>query len=267
MAAALLCACSGDDATSATTPVPAAGARSLADRPDDATGYQVQIVYALPSDGADRQLDTNGTLVTTVDVWQRWLSGQTNGRTLLIDTYQGELDIVFARLSRTDATMKSFGALVRDTIEAEMRRMGLIVAGKLYAVYYDGGSTTSCGGGAWPPDLPGVVGALYLQGTPPGTPTPPPCNSNPFASSATAAPGYLEFAMIHEILHTLGIVSPAAPNHVLRGHVNTSPTDLMYAGPLGWTPTTLDVNRQNYFSPTGLAGGLVNLATSPFLKP
>ena len=73
--------------------------------------------------------------------------------------------------------------------------------------------------------------------------------------------------MLHELLHTLGIVSPAAPNHVLSGHVNTDATDLMYAGTLPWRPAALDVNRSNYYNPTTLPFGLVNLATSPYLLP
>lgn len=31
--------------------------------------------------------------------------------------------------------------------------------------------------------------------------------------------------MLHEILHTMGIVSPTALNHTRSGHVNTDPTD------------------------------------------
>jgi hypothetical protein len=41
----------------------------------------------------------------------------------------------------------------------------------------------------------------------------------------------------------------------------------MYAGAAAWTPSRLDQQRTNYFSPTGLGGGLVNLAQSGYLLP
>ena len=238
--------------------------RATSDRPDDVTGSQVQVFYALPSDGVDRGLDTNSVLVSTVGSFQTWLGGQTGGRTLRMDTYQGALDITFVRLGRSNATMVSYGAFVRDTIEKDLATAGFAAAAKIYAVYYDGGSTFACGGGSWPPTLPGRVGALYLQGTVSGA---PPCNTNPFAGSPTSPPGYLEFAMIHELMHVQGFVSTAAPNFVLAGHVNTGPTDLMYAGPLPWQPTTLDLNQANYYNPNGLPAGILNLANSPFLTP
>ena len=43
-------------------------------------------------------------------------------------------------------------------------RRGTPTPYRLDAVWYDGTSTFSCGGGAWPPDLPGQVAALSLQG-------------------------------------------------------------------------------------------------------
>jgi hypothetical protein len=42
--------------------------RSTVDRPDDISGSQVHVVYAIPSDGTDRELDTNGVIAGTVAV-------------------------------------------------------------------------------------------------------------------------------------------------------------------------------------------------------
>ena len=243
---------------------PPPSARVTADRADDVTGPQVHSVYALPSDGGDRGLDTNGTIGNTVGSWQHWLGVQTSGRVFRLDTYAGVLDITFVRLGRSNAAMTGYGAYVRDTIEKDLVALGLVAAPKLYAVYYDGGSTFSCGGGAWPPGLPGRVAALYLQGAPPGAPS---CNSNPFAASPTSAPGYLEFAMIHELMHTLGFVSSAAPHFTLAGHTSDSATDLMYAGTLPWAPSALDVGHDDYYNPGGLPGGMLNLALSTYLTP
>lgn len=217
-------------------------------------------VYVLPSDAADRALDTSGVLEASFGSFQRWLSGQTGGRALRPDTFAGSLDVTFHRSRRTDASIAASGVFVRDELERELRGAGLIAPGKLYAVYYDGTSTFSCGGGAWPPVLPGQVGALYLRGAPPGAPA---CATNAFAP-AGAPPGYFEFAMLHELLHTLGFVATCAPHHTLAGHVSDSPADLMYAGPLDWRPFSLDVGRDDYFGHA--RGGCLDFATSPFLE-
>jgi hypothetical protein len=221
-------------------------------------------MYVLPRDGTDRQLDLNGTLANTIGSWQTWLAGQTGGRRFRLDTFSSALDITFVRLTRTDAMMKGYGAFVRDTIERELVTRGFTVATKVYAVYYDGGSTWACGGGAWPPGLPGRVAVMYLQGTPAGAAG---CNTKPFATSPTQAPGYMEFGMIHEIIHTLGFVPANAPRQTLSGHV-PEPNDLMYAGSAPWAlpNLVLDVGRNDYYG-DNVPVGVLNLRDSPFLLP
>src|SRR5687767_14571027 len=70
-------------------------ARHTHDLPDDFIGQQVHLMYVVPADGTDRELDTNGVIRTTVGAWQHWLSEHAGGRTLRVDTYHGELDISF----------------------------------------------------------------------------------------------------------------------------------------------------------------------------
>jgi len=237
----------------------AASPRATVDMPDDVSGAQVHFVYAVPADGADRQLDTNGVLAGSVASWENWLIDRTSRRMLRLDTFHGAADITFVRLSQTDAQIASLGAFVREQIETDLKAMGLVVPGKIYGVYYDGSSIFSCGGGAWPPTLPGVVGALYLHGMPPGAPA---CDTNQFRS-ASQPPAYLEFAMLHELMHTLGFVPTCAPHQVLAGHVSDSNTDLMYAGPLPWAPSALDVGNDDYFD--AHIPGCLDFADSPFL--
>ncbi len=243
-----------------------------ADRPDALKGYQVHIVYALPSDGADRALDTNGTLATSVLAWQKWLRGQMGTATLRVDSYRPtanaslQPDITFARLSQTDAQMASTGGnSVVLNIEQELRSSGLINANdsarKIYAVYYDGSSTFSCGGSAWPPTLVGKVAALYLKGTPPGAPA---CTTIAFAPNPRS-PGYLEFAMLHDILHALGFVPTCAPGQWRTGHV-PEPNDLMYGGDVPWQrPPVLDVGHNDYYKAN--IPGCPELSRSAYLKP
>lgn len=249
----------------ATALPPAAAApvtpRATSDRGDDVGGSQVRVLYVLPSDGVDERLDTTGALARSVGAWNAWLASQTSGRRLRLDTFAGALDVGFHRLGRTDADLRARGAFVRDEIERDLAAAGQLTANKIYAVYYGGGSTWACGGGAWPPTLPGQVAAMYLKGTPPGA---TPCASNLLAEREDT-PGYMEFAMLHELLHTLGAVASCAPNHVLSGHSGDDPRDLMYAGPLTWRPSLLDVGRDDYYG-HGRAG-CFDLAVSSFLAP
>jgi hypothetical protein len=256
-------AADGTSASAEITVERASPLRSYVDEPDEVTGSQIHFIYAVPKDGTDRGLDTTGVLERSVETTQRWLRSQTGGRRLHYDVRgDGAPDITFARLSQSDTTMDRHGLLIRSAIEAELAGMGFAEESKIYAVYYDGTATGVCGGAAWPPEVPGRVAAVYLKGR--FTDDTPPCDSTPLGEPT---PGYRDFAMLHEIFHTLGAVSRAAPNHTLDGHVDTDPTDLMYSGPLAWTPTVLDANRQNYYNPNGLPDGVFNLATSPFLGP
>lgn len=239
----------------------AVNSRSSADRTDDSGLPQVKFLYVLPSDAADRSFDTDRTIHRTVSSWQRWFAGQAGGRRFRFDTFQGALDIAFVRLGRSEAQYAGYGITMRDSLEKDLAALGFNSATKAYAVYFDGVNTTACGSAPRPPALPGRIAGLYLRGTPPGAAG---CATNPLAASATAAPGYLEFVMVHEILHILGVVDAAAPNHAFDGHVGHDPRDLMYAGAQPWAPALLDATRTNYFNTTSL-GGLINLAQSPYL--
>ncbi|MEP6780326.1 MAG: hypothetical protein ABJC26_10580 [Gemmatimonadaceae bacterium] len=237
--------------------------RSTTDRTDDVSGNQLKVLYALPSDGVDRGLDTLGVLQRSVSSWQRWLSAQTTGRVLRLDTFGGGLDVQYVRLPRTDAVYRAFGALIRDSIEKDLAAAGVSTnTQKLYLMYYDGGHIDRCGSAAYPPLLPGRVAAIYLQGTITGGPN---CNTNDFPASPTSAPGYIDFVAAHETMHLLGLVSPAAPDYGFTGHTITDPSDLMYAGTATWTPSKFDQLRRNYFNLTGLGAGILNFATSTFV--
>ena len=239
---------------------PTAG-RAYVDQPDDRTGSQIHLVYAVPSDGDDRLLDVDGTIAGTVASAEAWLAGQTGGRSFRLDTANGEPDITFFQLSRTNQEIEDEGAFVRDAIEDELVAAGFDDPTKIYAVHYDGTSTWSCGGGAWPPTLPGTVAALYLHGLQSG---PVPCETNSFAGAGDP-PGYWEFSFLHEIVHTLGFVAACAPNHTLNGHVSTPTNDLMYAGTAPWnlSGVALDAGNDDYFGHDD--PGCADLADSPFL--
>lgn len=239
------------------------GSRATTDRPDDVSGAQIHVVYALPSDGADRRLDTDGTLARSVEAFQRWLDGQTGGRRLRLDTYQGVADISFIRLAENDATIKALDPYIVTNLGTRLRQAGFTASDKVYLVYYDGSSGYSCGGSAWPPDVPGNTVAMYLRGQDPrGGPA---CDSNAFTSDVTR-PGYWEYAMLHDTFHALGAAARCAPHHTLAGHVSDSPRDLMYAGSQPWAiyeGLVLDVGRDDYYGHAN--GSCLDISKSPYL--
>lgn len=236
--------------------------RSTANRTDETTSARAKLLYALPSDGTDRNFDTDGTIHRIISSGQRWLASQTGGRHLRYDAFDGGLDIAFIRLPRTDAAYLAYGAQIRDTLEKDLRAAGFNQSNVLLLAFYDGRHVDRCASAAWPPSLQGSLGAMYLRGAPTAA---LPCAGNAFAATTVAAPGYWEFVTQHEIFHLLGVVSVWAPNHALSGHVGNDPTDLMYAGSQGWRPSTVDVTKTNYYTASTLGTGVTNFRDSPYV--
>lgn len=243
--------------------------RSGTDRQDENSDSQIHIMYVLPSDGSDRSYDTDGAISTSVVGFENWLAGQTGGKSLRLDYFQGAIDITFYRLPHTNQQIMSGSTLswpvdpnnnpyVREAIEQDLHNAGFNQSNKTYAVYYDGGSNFSCGGGAWPPTLNGNVAALYLLGAY-GSVN---CDNDKFTSDSNQ-PGIQEFKMIHEIFHTLGFAPSCAPHHLNGGHVSDDNRDLMWQGSGYWQPSILDVNHDDYFSHS--SNGCLDLANSAYL--
>jgi PASTA domain/Divergent InlB B-repeat domain len=233
--------------------------RSNVDRQDDLSGLQVHMIYALPSDGVDRSFDIDGSIQSSVEAFQRWLSAQTGGRTLRIDTFQGQVDVTFVRLRLTDAEIAAHRDLALEAIDPEIVAAGFTAPGKVYAVYYDGTNPVVCGNAKWPPLWPGKTAAFYLRGLSGN------CFSQGFPPPG-GQPNYTTFAMFHDALHPTGIVGQCAPHHhpTNPGHVADSNTDLMYGGgSLGWAPSILDLGHDDYFD--AHIPGCPDLATNGFL--
>ena len=244
----------------ATARIPAG--RVFEDRPDDATGPQIHVLYVVPGGGTDRALDVDGVLARSVASFHAWFRAHTR-LSIRFDTHDGALDVTFVRLVGTDQAIAETGAGVLHEIASELEASGRLQPEKNYLVYYDGHSTYACGGAAWPPRLPGRVAAMYLQGEPDGGHCP-----LDFVASADGFPGYWEFAALHDLLHTFGVVSPAAPHHTeaYPGHV-PEPNDLMYSGPGPWVldaTTTVDVGGDDYFGPS-VPVGVTRLDASLFV--
>jgi hypothetical protein len=257
-------ASAGAAAPTSGCPGPPSLPRSGVDRPDDLTGHQVHLVYALPSDGPDRSFDTDGSIARSINLVQDWLSGQTGGQRLRLDTYGGQPDVTFVRLAKTDEYIASFEANVREMVERGLSDAGQIHPDKIYLVYYDGTSTFACGGASYPPYLIGQAQVLYLRGLPAGPVT---CGSNTLGALGATAPAYFDIAMLHEFTHGLGLVPLCAPHQYLGGHASDAANDLMWTGNQPWdvAHVTIDVNRDDYYG-HGRAD-CPDMQTSAFLSP
>ncbi len=245
----------------------AAPVRATVDQADDLAGDQVHVMYVVPSDGTDRQLDVNGAITNSIAAWSGWLTGQTGGSRFRVDTVHGVPDVTFVRLGQTDAQVAASGD-DRGQVESDLHAMGFNQPGKIYAVYYDG-TGNFCGGGAYPPALVGNVAALYLQGSDPRVTPAARCGANPVGADASN-PGYFDYGMVHEIVHTLGFVPACAPHVSVQAHVGDSPRDLMYspkdASGAPWQfPAVLDFGHDDYYRRPN--PGCLDLARSAFLDP
>jgi hypothetical protein len=241
----------------AVVPAPLLLPRATLDRPDDVSGPQIHVVYAVPRGGKDSLLDRNGALADSVASWNRWLRSQTGGSEFRLDTAGGLLDVTYFQSPLTADEMQEQYGRALMTLERELSDSNAFAPGKLYAIYYDGPSKVGCGQGSWPPFYPGRTAALYLGGLD-GTKTA--CRKE---SLSSWAPGYWEFGMLHELLHALGFVPACARHDTGTGHVVDSPSDLMYTGNQRWHPGRLDVGHDDYFR--AHIGGCPDLADSPYL--
>ena len=256
--------------------------RSTVDRPDESSLLQVRMMYVIPSDVPDESLDVNGRVCQSAKAFSTWLGTALGGPTLRFDVSNGELDVGFVRLSQTNAQLRGTDtrsnvdtgeAYVRERLERELRAANLLRSDKLYAVFYGGESRYACGGAAYPPALIGSVIAMYLKSTIGGVG----CESRPWGQASGL--GYYDWAMLHDLMHGLGIVPSAGANHHSFGHAFDARApkpaiDLMYSPRPGqndpsWgidepTGLVLDLNHDDYLDHDG---GFVDLRRSGFLQP
>jgi hypothetical protein len=273
---------SGEDV--AEVPSTCVAGRTTTDRPDDVGLDQVRLLYVVPSDVPDAGRDTSGQICNSARAFATWFHAESNAY-LRFDTYNGELDVGFVRLTQTDAALRGTDpsnesvetgtAFVVTRIERELTTMGLVAENKLYAVYYEGSSSYACGAGAYPPLIQARLGAMYLGGLPLGQTTP--CGQSFPWGQASLKPSYIDYGMLHELVHSMGIVPDSSPNEHSVGHVfdvnAVAPNrDLMYSPRVGqsdpsWATNdpaglVLDLGKDDYFT-----AGTVELSTMSLLAP
>jgi Divergent InlB B-repeat domain len=201
--------------------------RTTSDQPDEQIGPQVHLVYAVPAGGADRGLDTNGTIAGWVNDFNDWLSIQTGGVRIRIDTFQGQPDITFLPLKETDAQLDGMGQAAPAQIFGELSDAGLNDPQKRYLVIEEGS------------DNFGWCGFSYLNS-----------EGVVFLDSCDYT-SWMDALVGHEMFHLLGAVNTCAPHAVAPGEVGDDPNDLMsfYVPTLG--TAKLDPGNDDYWGPPG----------------
>lgn len=121
--------------------------RSLVDRPDDLTGYQIRLIYVVPADVKDRNLDTNGTIAKWIEEVRKVSRVQT-GLTPRFDTFQNKFDVGFlkskytiAQLIGTSATRDADDLLRKELSISEqvnLKGIGFIIDGNIRLTDYCG---------------------------------------------------------------------------------------------------------------------------------
>jgi hypothetical protein len=239
-----------------TAPASCAIARASVDRVDDVTGHQVHLIYAVPSDGLDLELDRRGQIATSLDRVQQYLRERLDGSAFRLDTCDGKLDITFLRLSRPAAEYAAMRSAFVQGLELELDRHGFSWGQKLFVVVWSGLAQwarldVGCGGDA---GYHGVA-VVYRFGIG-GETCPPIASELPIGEPDTG--------LAHEIIHLLGLPAACGANVDEGGHVADDPADLMY-GRGHTTADVIDAAHDDYYR-HGIAG-CPDLARSAFLDP
>lgn len=213
--------------------------RTVRDQPDDFAGPQIHVVYALPSNAEDLNLDRYGDIARSFEHIQAWLVDAIGYR-LRLDTHAGELDVSYLRLPFTNMEIRNAGFFeVMDFIYSGIADQVGVRSEKTYAVYYFGESVFG-GLGAVQPRLAVTMVDTVTR------------RQRVLPGRYPEGAGYWEAVMVHELFHTFGAVPTCAPNEGGGFHVTDSGDDLMFAGLYenpadGVGNVAIDVGRDDYF--------------------
>jgi Divergent InlB B-repeat domain len=230
---------------------PWCGTPAPADRPQAVAGPFVHVVYAFPSDGADRSAELATQISADVDEIDAWWRGQDPTRAPRFDVFPyacgPQADLSAVRLPQSGAQLASIQGRAAQA-SAALAAVGLSSSFGKYLVYYDGPSNDAniCGQSSLGPLSGPTYAFVYLTS----------CSGVP--TSAVAA---------HELIHALGALPPGAP-HACRndsGHPCDSQADILYPFASGQPLLAhlLDVGRDDYY---GHAGGWFDLQDSSWLR-
>jgi hypothetical protein len=234
--------------------------------PDAVGGAQVHVIYAIPSDGADRFAAVASPITTDVAALDGWWRREDPARAPRFDLFAfpgcapglGQLDISFVRLAQPTSTYQPLANRL-NRLAADLTSGGFDHPFKKYLVFYDGlvESGNVCGTGFVAGERGGMAGytAVWVQSAP-GTP----------GCGTLGLEDYLAATAVHELLHGFGAVPAGAPHACTdTGHICNDPRDLMQ--PSGGFALlgeySLDPGRDDYY---GHSGSWLDVQDSAWLQ-
>jgi hypothetical protein len=197
--------------------------RSSVDRPDELSGYQIRLIYVVPADRNDRQLDEKGYFHT----WISQVIDQTKkqiGLTPRFDRFEGKYDIGFLKSKHTVKELSTFEGddlLLKELPASEtlkLKSIGFVIDRRADSLQY-------CGYAG----RPGSSFVVYL-------------GENCWEDT----PGYNERedwtwiarAILHEWLHNLGVEHTCVENDLMHGEGCDAVSD--------GDKNSIDAKRENY---------------------
>lgn len=205
----------------------ALNSRSLVDRPDDFSGYQIHVVYVAARDSVDSKWDTSGKIHSWIQESQNWLDKQI-GRKLLFDTYRGNADITFvsSKYSREELCHLKCDGLGKLEEEYVLKNSSYDGSKTVLFVLNEDLDKNYCG---WA-NTPGNFALLSLGSSK--------CDDQ--TALKTYGMTWPAITLLHELFHSYGI-----------GHKCFDSTDLMIGSPeckdkIALKFTTLDSRRNQY---------------------
>jgi len=216
----------------AAPPMPGISRASESDELDAEPGApQTHVIYFVPADKADENLDGNGTIARSIDSVRAWFARETGyggraARRPRIDrTTTGVWDVTFVRGLQNASSYTSLGVISDELILRNYND-----ANKRYLIYAAVGRGNICGEGYFP--TPGLGGsgrfaAVYLDSS-------TACGGRDWGQGTAQTAGKTETVVVQEWLHNEGVTNPGAPHHcaVSVFHICT--------GPLAMLPGDLD---------------------------
>src|SRR4051794_36119366 len=116
---------------------PVAVAQERVSQPAVEPEYAIQLIYAVPRNGVDRNLDNDGTILNLVAAAQEWLKGETGGRSLNLVGGEASPTIEFFELSRTEQELENLpDEEISYQIEYEARAEGFNTPGVINAIFF-----------------------------------------------------------------------------------------------------------------------------------
>ncbi len=218
---------------------PWCGTTTTEDRPATVTGHSIRVVYAIPSDGADRSAERAPQISADVDEIAGWWRTQDFEREPRFDRVTfacgPQADILVFRLAEGAAALQADETRfekITDALVRDPRQPGF----DKHLVYYDGptGPESPCGEGGGTADGAGIA-IVYL-------------------AMCAAVP--TEVVATHELLHAFGALPAGGPPNACpdsSGHPCDSPGDILYpyAPAARLAALALDVGRNDYYAHPG----------------